>query len=69
MKPMVTMVEDLFAVKVRARSFAKKAVVAELKAKNVPVMLVQPAEINERVKAYLEQHPELYDAAFASFAR
>jgi NAD(P)-dependent dehydrogenase (short-subunit alcohol dehydrogenase family) len=69
MKPMITKVEDLFAVKHRARFFAKKAVVAELKAKGVRVTLVRPAEINTQANAYLEQHPELYDKAFASFEK
>ena len=54
--PMVTEIKDLFAIKVRARWLAKKAVVAELKAKNVWVTLVRPAEINERAKAY-RTHP------------
>ncbi len=67
--PMVTEIKDLFAIKVRARWLAKKAVVAELKAKNVWVTLVRPAEINERAKAYLSAHPELYDAAFESFKK
>jgi hypothetical protein len=69
MKPMITLERDLFAVKYRARYFAKKAVVAELKDKGVRVMLVRPAEINERATEYLKQHPELYDAAFESFKK
>jgi hypothetical protein len=69
MKPMMTKVEDLFAVQHLARFMAKKRVEAELKADGVRVTLVRPAEINERAKAYLDAHPELYDEAFARFER
>jgi hypothetical protein len=69
MKLMMTKIDDLFAVKLRARFFAKKAVVAELRSKGFRVTLVRPAEINERAKAYLDAHPELYQEAFASFEK
>jgi len=69
MKPMMTKIEDLFAVKVKARFAAKKAVEAELRSKGVRVTLVRPAEINERAKADLDAHPELYLEAFASFEK
>ena len=69
MKPMVTEVKDLFALKHLARFMAKKRVEAELKSKGVRVTLVRPAEINERAKAYLSAHPELYEEAFARFEK
>jgi hypothetical protein len=47
-----------------ARSIAKNAVQEELRAQGVRVSLVRPAEITQRARAYLEQHPELYQQAF-----
>jgi len=52
--------EHRHAVLVLARLAAKKAVQEQLRAQGVRVTLVRPAEITERAKAYLEQHPELY---------
>jgi hypothetical protein len=51
------------AVYILARLQAKKAVQDELRAQGVRLTLVRPAEIAERAKAYLEQHPELYRLA------
>ena len=46
-----------------ARSIARNAVQEELRAQGVRVTLVKPAEITQRARAYLEQHPELYEQA------
>ena len=51
------------AINYCARSIAKKAVQEELRAAGVRVTLVKPAEITQRARAYLEQHPELYEQA------
>jgi hypothetical protein len=51
------------AVHVLARLAAKRAVQDELRSQGVRVTLVRPAEIIERAKLYLEQHPELYRQA------
>jgi NAD(P)-dependent dehydrogenase (short-subunit alcohol dehydrogenase family) len=69
MKPMMTKIEDLFAVKCFARYLAKKYVQAELKEQGVRVTLVKPAEINARAMAYIEQHPEIYEEAWARFEK
>src|SRR5262249_1495554 len=51
------------AINVLARLAAKRAVQDELRSQGVRVTLVRPAEIAERAKVYLEQHPELYQQA------
>ena len=51
------------AINFLARSAAKKAVTEQLRAQGVRVTLVRPAEITERARVYLEQHPELYQLA------
>jgi deoxyribodipyrimidine photolyase-like uncharacterized protein len=51
------------AIAILARLAAKRAVQDELRAQGVRVTLVRPAEITERAKVYLEQHPELYRQA------
>jgi hypothetical protein len=51
------------AINYCARSIAKNAVKEQLRAQGVRVTLVRPAEITERAKTYLEQHPELYQQA------
>ena len=51
------------AINYCARSIAKNAVKEQLRAEGVRVTLVRPAEIAERAKVYLEQHPELYTLA------
>jgi NAD(P)-dependent dehydrogenase (short-subunit alcohol dehydrogenase family) len=52
------------AVAYCARSIAKKAVTEQLRDQGVRVTLVKPAEITERARVYLEEHPELYQQAF-----
>src|SRR4029077_12237996 len=52
------------AINFLARSAAKKTVVEQLRAQGVRVTLVRPAEITERARVYLEEHPELYQQAF-----
>ena len=52
------------AINYCARSIAKNAVQEELRAAGVRVTLVRPAEITQRARVYLEQHPELYQQAF-----
>jgi hypothetical protein len=51
------------AVHVLARLAAKKAVQDQLRSQGVRVSLVKPAEISERTREYLCQHPELYQEA------
>jgi hypothetical protein len=51
------------AINVLARVAAKKAVQEQLKAQGLRVTLVKPAEIAAQAKAYLAQHPELYQQA------
>jgi hypothetical protein len=46
-----------------ARLAAKKAITEQLRAEGARVSLVPPAEINAKVRAYLQAHPELYRAA------
>ena len=48
------------AVHVLARLAARRAVTAELRAQEVRVSLVKPAEISARGQVYLQAHPELY---------
>ena len=50
---------DKHAINYCARSIAKKAVTEQLRDQGVRVTLVKPAEIAERAKVYLEEHPEL----------
>ena len=51
------------AICILARLAAKRAVTEELRAQGVRVSLVKPAEISVKAQAYLQSHPELYDAA------
>jgi hypothetical protein len=51
------------AVQVLARLSAKKAIVEQLRSEGRREMLVLPAEINAKVRAYLQAHPELYQHA------
>jgi hypothetical protein len=51
------------AVKVLARSAARRVVKSELSAQGVRVSHVRYAEIVSRANAYLSDHPELYQEA------
>jgi len=51
------------AVSVLARLAAKNAVKEQLRDQGVRLTLVPNREIAERAKVYLEQHPELFEAA------
>jgi hypothetical protein len=51
------------AVQMLARLAAKKAVTEQLRAEGRRVTLISPAEINAKVRAYLVDHPELYQQA------
>ena len=51
------------AVSVLARLAAKNAVKEQLRDQGVRLTLVPISEINERAQVYLEQHPELFEAA------
>ena len=51
------------AINFCARSIAKKAVIEQLRDQGVRVTLVKTAEIAERAKVYLEEHPEVYQQA------
>ena len=51
------------AVKMLARSAARRAVKSELSAQGVRVSHVRYAEIVSRANAYLSDHPELYQEA------
>jgi len=51
------------AVKMLARSAARRAVKSELSAQGVRVSHVRYAEIVSRANAYLADHPELYAEA------
>jgi NAD(P)-dependent dehydrogenase (short-subunit alcohol dehydrogenase family) len=51
------------AINYCARSIAKNAVKEQLRAQGVRVTLVKPADIAAQAKAYLDQHPELYQQA------
>jgi hypothetical protein len=51
------------AIHVLARLAARNEVKQQLRDQGVRATLVKPAEISERTKAYLEQHPELYEEA------
>ena len=51
------------AVHVLARMAARKAVQEELRDQGVRVSLVKPADIGVKAQAYLQEHPELIDAA------
>ena len=57
------------AVAVLARLMAKRAVQEELRADGVRVSLVKPAELSVKAQAYLQAHPELFDAAKERAAR
>jgi hypothetical protein len=52
------------AINIAALALAKGAVQGELRAKGVRVTLVSPAEITQKAKQYLVDHPELYLYAF-----
>ena len=54
------------ALHVLARLAAKRAVVQQLRDEGVRVSLVKPAEINVKIRAYLEAHPELREQAIAT---
>jgi hypothetical protein len=51
------------AIAVLARLEARNAVKAEIRDQGARPSSVKPAEISERAKAYLDAHPELYEAA------
>ena len=54
---------SIHAVRLLARLAAKRAIEAELREEGRHATLVRPAEINERARAYLDQHPELLKVA------
>jgi hypothetical protein len=54
---------SVHAVRLLARLAAKRMVEAELKDEGHHVTFVRPALINERARAYLDQHPELLKVA------
>jgi hypothetical protein len=51
------------AVHVLARLAARNEVKQQLRDQAIRPSTVKPAEISERAKAYLEQHPEVYEEA------
>jgi len=51
------------AVNVLARLEARNAVKAELRGQAIRPSSVKSSEISEKARAYLEQHPELYEEA------
>jgi len=54
------------ALHVLARLAAKKAIVEQLRNERRRVTLIPPREINPKVRAYLQAHPELYEQAVAT---
>jgi len=54
------------ALHVLARLATKKAVVEQLRNEGRRVTLIPPAEINPKVREYLQAHPELYEQAVAT---
>ena len=57
------------AINYCARSIAKNAVKEQLRAQGVRVTLVKPAEIAERARVYLDQHPETFTLALERAVR
>jgi hypothetical protein len=51
------------AIAVLARIAARKAIEAELKDRGVRTYLIRPAELADRARVYLDQHPELFKVA------
>ena len=51
------------AVHILARLMAKKAVQEQLHNAGVRALYVRPSEINERARAYLHEHPEIWREA------
>jgi hypothetical protein len=53
------------AIHVLARLAARNEVKQQLRDQAIRPSTVKPAEISEKARAYLEQHPELYEEAMA----